>query len=171
MSIGAQVVALVAAGKLFKYMPRTGRTAKRRLYLSVEAAKDLNNPSSATNLLVGKGGIVAALDRWVLGDLVYGTRRGEFLDRLRPPPPEVWEIRVTTPAIQARLFGRMAAPNTLILTKFHTRSYLGKRGSAAWVGAMNDCVKCWDALFPSCPPFSASDIHAYVTENCDDYPI
>jgi hypothetical protein len=75
--------------------------------------------------LVGKAYIVAALDRWVLGEKIYGRKRGEFLDRLKPPPPDVWEIRVTVPAIQARMFGRFAEPDTLILTKFHTRAVLG----------------------------------------------
>jgi hypothetical protein len=138
--------------------------------LGPDAEKDLRQPSSATNLLVGKGAIIAALDRWVLGGLVYGTKRGEFLDRLDPPPPEVWEIRVTVPAVQARLFGRFAEPDTLILTKFHTRSFLGKRGSAAWTQAMNGCDVCWNELF-GVPPFSAANIHAYVTENCDAFPI
>ena len=137
-----------------------------------DATKDLTT-ASATILLVGKGAIVAALDRWVLGDRVYGTKRkGEFLDRLDPPPPEIWEIRVTSPNVQARLFGRFAEPDTLILTKFHTRPFLGKRGSAAWTQAMNHCQTSWDQLFPGTAPFNhLNDIHAYVTENCDDFPI
>lgn len=171
MSIQAQIVALEAAGILVRYMPRVARPPRRRLYLGPDATKDLMDATSATNLLVGKGSIVGALDRWTLGDRVYGKKRGEFLDRLDPPPVEVWEIRVTVPAIQARLFGRFAEPDTVILTKFHTRSHLGKRGSQAWNLAMSACEDCWDNLFPNHAPFSSPDIHAYVTENCDDYPI
>jgi hypothetical protein len=85
--------------------------------------KDFDDPRSAVNLLVGKGYIAAAMTRWVSGGLVYGdNRRGRYLDRLTSPPPEIWEIRVTEPAVQGRLFGRFAEPDTLILTKFHTRS-------------------------------------------------
>jgi hypothetical protein len=64
-------------------------------------SKLLVDQQSATNLLVGKAHIVNALDRWVLGERVYGKKRGEFLDRLKPPPPDIWEIRVTVPAIRA----------------------------------------------------------------------
>jgi len=172
MSIRQHIAALEAAGKLVRYMPRGPGKPRRRLYLCPDAQGDLSNPASAVNALVGKGFIVQALDRWTLGGLVYGNkRRGEFLDRLDPPPPEIWEIRVTPPAIQARLFGRFAEPDTLILTKFHTRPYLGDRGSQAWNEAMKQCARCWDEHFPNDAPFSGPDIQAYVTENCDAFPI
>lgn len=152
-------------------MPRVARPPKRRLFLGPDAVKDLADPNSATNLLVGKAYIVAALDRWVLGERIYGSKRGEFLDRLKPPPPDIWEIRVTVPLVQARLFGRFAEPDTLILTKFHTRKMLGNRGSQGWVQAMNHCQQCWNALFPNFPCFTDASVHSYVTENCDDFPI
>jgi hypothetical protein len=134
--------------------------------------KDFDDPRSAVNSLVGKGYIAAALTRWVSRDRVYGDkRRGRYLDRLVAPPPEVWEIRVTEPTVQARLFGRFAEPDTLILTRFHTRSYLGKKGSEAWNAAMTACVQEWEATFPGLSPHTASTIHGYVTENCDDFPL
>jgi hypothetical protein len=134
--------------------------------------KDFDDPQSAVNSLVGKGFVAAAMTRWVSGGRVYGDhRRGRFLDRLAAPPPEVWEIRVTEPTVQARLFGRFAEPDTLILTKFHTRSYLGKRGSAAWNAAMTTCVQTWDATFLGIPAHSGSTIGDFVTENCDDFPL
>jgi len=171
MSTQDEIKKLEASGILVRYMPRNPRPPKRRLFLAPDAQKDLTDPSSATNSLVGKAFIVAALERWVLGERVYGTRRGEFLDRIDPPPPEIWEIRVTPPSVQARLFGRFAEPDTLIVTKFHTRSMLGNKGSQGWTHAMSACDKCWAGLFPATPCFSAGTIHAYVTENCDDYPI
>jgi hypothetical protein len=116
--------------------------------LGPDAQKDLLDPSSATNALVGKAYIVAALDRWVLGEKIYGKKRGEFLDRLKPPPPDVWEIRVTVPAVQARMFGRFAEPDTLILTKFHTRAMLGDKGSQGWNQAMAHCCGSWESMFP-----------------------
>jgi hypothetical protein len=121
---------------------------------------------------VGKGYIAAAMTRWVSGGLVHGDgRRGRYLDRLSAPPPEIWEIRVTEPTVQARLFGRFAEADTLILTKFHTRAYLGKKGSAAWNTATAACVQEWEATFPGIGPHSASTIHGYVTENCDAFPL
>jgi hypothetical protein len=171
MSIQSEIIKLEASGTLVRYMPRNSRLPKRRLFLAPDAQKDLTDPSSATNSLVGKAFIVAALERWVLGEKIYGTKRGEFLDRLDPPPPDIWEIRVTPPSVQARLFGRFAAPDTLILTKFHTRALLGNRGSQGWIMAMNACHGCWNGLFPSAPCFVANSVRSYVTENCDDYPI
>jgi hypothetical protein len=171
MSTQQTIIKLEAAGTLVRYMPRVKRPPKRRLFLGPDAQKDLLDPSSATNLLVGKGHIVAALDHWVLGEKIYGKKRGEFLDRLKPPPPDVWEIRVTAPRPQARLFGRFAEPDTLILTKFHTRSMLGNRGSQGWNQAMAHCKQCWEAIFPGTDYFTHQYVSGYVTENFDAFPI
>ena len=73
---------------------------------------------------------------------------------------------VTEPVIHARLFCRFAEPDTLIVTKFHTRKLLGNKGSEAWKLAMMECEKAWNSLF-SAPPFVGKTIHDYVTENCD----
>jgi hypothetical protein len=142
--------------------------------LSNQALADLNDPLSAVNVLCGgRGFIDAALTRWTTGDLVYADDRKKcrFLCRLHPPPPEIWDIRVTAPTVQARLFGRFAEPDTLILTKFHTRPMLGDKGSPGWNMAMAACVSAWANLFGATAPFSGTAIHDYVTENCDDYPI
>jgi hypothetical protein len=172
MSIQVLIASLEAAGKLTRYEPRSRHPPKRRLYLTDAALKDLNDPSSAVNALVGRGHIEAALTRWTLGDRVYGdAKKCRFLCRLKPPPPEVWDIRVTEPIVQGRLFGRFAEPDTLILTKFHTRSMLGKMGSPNWISAMNSCQATWAGLFGNLPPYSGTTIHDYVTENCDDFPI
>ncbi|HKT19053.1 MAG TPA: hypothetical protein VJR47_13485 [Stellaceae bacterium] len=139
--------------------------------MAQEAYKDFTDTSSAVNLLVGKGFVEAALTRWTSGGRVYGNaRRGLFLDRLDPPPSEIWEIRVTSPIVQARLLGRFAEPDTLILTKFYTRQHLGKKSSTAWKNAMKECEETWKSLFEEAP-FAGTTIHDYVTENCDDFPI
>lgn len=168
----AYIATLEAAGKLRRFVPRSRQAPKRRLYLADLATREFDDPSSATNVLVGKGFIESSMTRWVLGERVYGdARKGRFLTRLRAPPPEIWEIRVTEPVTQARLLGRFAEPNTLVLIKLHTRRYLGKSGSDAWSGAMAECHDWWSNAFPAVELFSASDVHAYVTENCDDFPI
>ena len=171
MSILTTIPALEADGKLTRFMPRRGQTPRRRLYLAAPALKDFTDRSSAVNLLVGRGFVEASLTRWTIGDRIFGShRRGYFLDRLCPPPPEIWEIRVTEPTVQARLFGRFAGPNTLILTKFYTRQLLGKKGSQGWQHAMAECEKIWNDLFDE-SPFSAETVGEYVTENCDDFPL
>ena len=137
MSIKLRLAVLEASGDLTRYAPKLRAPLKRRLFLAKEAVDEFNNPSSATNLLCGRGYIANAMTRWVSGGLVHGNRkRGLFLDRLDPPPNEVWEVRVTEPAIQARLFGRFAEQDTLILNRFHTRQFLGDKGSVNWSSAM-----------------------------------
>lgn len=130
----------------------------------------LTDPNSATNILTGRGYIEASLTRWVLGDRVYGSRRKHgFLVRLEPPPPEIWEVRVTEPNVQARLLGRFAEPDTLLLFRFYTRQHLGRKGSENWRNAMAACEADWQTLFGREEPFSGRFLHDYVTENCDDY--
>lgn len=171
MSIKVKINALVAEGGLLGYPSRRSQASRRRLYLTALAWDDLMNSNSAVNLLGCRGYIEASLTRWISGGRVYGDTRGRFLFRLDPPPPEIWEVRVTEPIVQARLLGRFAEPDTLILTKFMTRPLLGKKGSTAWNSAMAECANSWGVLFGACAPFSAATIHEYVTENCDDFPI
>jgi hypothetical protein len=172
MSTRLSIVQLQSAGKLLPFEPRTRQPAKRRLYLAQPAAADLANPQSATNILSGRGYIEAALTRWTAGGRVFGdAKRGRFLFRLDPPPPEIWEIRVTEPTVQSRLLGRFVEPDTLILTKFYTRPLLGKKGSAEWSAGMTACVAIWNELFPDSEPFSGTHIQNYVSDNCDEFPI
>jgi hypothetical protein len=167
MSIENLIASLEAAGKLRPFKPRSRHKAQRRLYLSPAAMADYDDPQSAINLLVGDGFVRAAMTRWTLGERIY---KG-FIKRLDPPPPEIWEMRVTEPIVQGRLLGRFACADTLVLTKFHTRGLLGKRGSVAWASAMQGCDSYWRTAFPGVPIFSCASIHDYVTENCDDFEI
>jgi hypothetical protein len=175
MSMTEALKALQLSGELEPWIPvRTRQKPKRRLFLTTEALQDLRDPNSAINLLAWnnratRGRIEANLDLWVLGGRVYLNKKRRFMCRLRPPPPEIWEVRVTEPQPQVRLFGRFLEPDTLILTKFRSRNELGDKDSRAWTTAMRDCARKWTQLFPTIPPFSAKTVHEYVTENCDDY--
>ena len=146
---------------------------KRRLYLTATARRHLTDPGSATNVLGLRGYIQAAMTHWVTGNRVRGDEGGNprFLKRLCPPPPEIWEVRVTDPTPQVRLLGRMVEPDTLILDRFHTRQFLGDKGSAAWKEAMTAVDSALRELFPNVPLFQRQDIREYVTENCDDFQI
>ncbi|MGA3006065.1 MAG: hypothetical protein ABSE20_30600 [Acetobacteraceae bacterium] len=172
ISIAARLAGLEADGTVVLYRPVSRYPARRRLYLAERAIRDFNDRGPAVNVLVGAGAIAAAMTRWVAGGLVYGNgKRGLFLDRLEPPPPEVWEIRVIEHNPEARLFGRFVEPDTLVLTAFHTRGHLGKKTSRAWLDAMTACVSSWERLFPGLPPFTGYTIHDYVSENYHDFPI
>ncbi|MGA2056878.1 MAG: hypothetical protein ABSG88_16380 [Bradyrhizobium sp.] len=178
MSIAPSIKALTEAGKLCKFPLQSRQLPKRRLFLTETALKDLQSPNSATNILGVRGFIESAMTRWVLGQRVFADDKGKprFLKRLDSPPPEIWEIRVIEPRVQARLFGRFAEPDTLILTRFHSRGVLRDRKKSAahdseWQVAMKECEASWNKLFPGEAPFSGPNIHAYVTENCDDFTI
>ncbi|MBX9825159.1 MAG: hypothetical protein K2Y27_09200 [Xanthobacteraceae bacterium] len=146
---------------------------KRRLYLTGNGRKHLTDPNSATNVLKLRGHIQNALVHWVSGGRVRGDELGKarFLKRLCPPPPEIWEVRVTDPTPQVRLLGRVVEPDTLILDRFHTRGYLGDKGDPGWKEAMEGCHSTFEKLFPGEPIFQRATIHEYVTENCDDFRI
>lgn len=170
MSIADELRALEANGEIVRYRPERARRARRRLYLARRAVEAYNDPHSAVSMLVGKGYVCAALDRWALGDRVCGdATRCRFLCPLHPPPPHIWEVRVTLPVAQGRLFGCFLEPNTLVLTHFHMRRYLDEDDH--WFVAMTDCQRTWERLFPFRTPFQSTCIPHYVTENCDDFPI
>ncbi len=172
MSIANEIYGLECAGKIHRVEVRSRHTLKRRLYLTSAAKRDHDNDHSPVNFLTGRGFVEAAFSRWVTGGQIYASdsgRKGKFLKELDPPPPDIWEIRLTEPAVQARLIGSFAEPDTLILTGLHTRQHLGKRGSANWDAAIKNCEESWAGL--GLPRFHADTIHKYVTENCDDFPL
>jgi hypothetical protein len=140
--------------------------------MTATALQKFTDPGSAVNLLVGRGYVEAAFTRWTLGERVYGDEAGgRFLKRLAAPPPEIWEIRVTEPIVQARIFGRFACPDTFIVTASHTRQMLGRKGSQGWVAACSACVGEWNSIFAGTAPFAGVKISDYVTENCDEFPL
>jgi len=108
--------------------------------------------------------------RWVSGGRIIADERSKprFLKRLCPPPPEIWEVRVTDPIPQVRLIGRLVEQDTLILDRFHTRAYLGDKGDPGWKEAMDGCHATLSKIFPDEPLLMADTIFAYVSENRDD---
>ncbi|MBV0888154.1 hypothetical protein KTQ54_06330 [Komagataeibacter oboediens] len=176
--------ALVNVRKLIPYRPKLlvrGRfkpvvrgPMKRRAFLTPAAQNDLENTNSAVWILGGEaaiGSIHNALTRWVTGGRVYKSHDTHFLKDLTPPPPEIWEIRVTEPQPQFRIFGRFLEQDTFIVTNMHSRSFLGKKGSAEWGEAMATCETQWKSL-PCMPdPMAENEISKYVGEEFDDFPI
>jgi hypothetical protein len=172
MSIRDLIRHHVAKGALRPARPLSPRApVKREMYLTVRAQREFDDASSAVNILCGRGYIQRALERWVTGGHIYASNRSKrFLKRLDEPPPEIWEIRVTEPATQGRLFCRFAATDCLVLTGMHTRKMLGDAGSAAWTHAMADCETQWNTLFPGLPPHRAEGLGGYISGNFDDVP-
>lgn len=148
---------------------------KRRLYLADQAMIEFDNPNSAVNSLVGRGFVEASLARWVSGGHVNGNkRRGLFVDRLKPPPPDVWELRITEPIVQARGLGFFAEKDTLVLMRLHTRKFMGDRHPTQedqWDRTMKECVETWNRLFAGHSVHQGTAIYDFVSENVDDFPI
>lgn len=175
MSISDQLRRLEEQGAVAPYVPMSRQPAKRRLYLADQAKTEFDSPNSAVNSLVGKGFVEASMARWVLGGRVIGNkRRGLFVDRLDPPPPDIWEIRVTEPIVQARGLGCFAEPDTLVLLRLHTRGFMGNRTPGRvdqWDRTMGECSRVWTQLFPASAPLTGLSIKEFVSENFDEFPI
>jgi hypothetical protein len=174
MSIDDEISAHAKAGALVLFRPRSRRPIRRLLFLTRNAAKALSDPHSAVELLGSRAAIEDAMTRWTTGERVNGHRidgilRCSFICRLAPPPPEIWEIRITEPIVRSRILGRFAEPDILIATSLRTRTLLGRRCSSNWAVAMKDCEQTWNQLFPARTPFTAARAREYITENCDDF--
>lgn len=170
MSISVLLQQLETEQKLCRFVAKSRRKSQRRLYLSDGACREFNDANSAVNLLTGQGYLKAAFTRWVLGDRVFGLDgKPRFLKELDPPPPDIWEIRITEPAVQARLLGAFIEQDTLVLLRLRTRGALGKKGGEGWTSEMKGCASDWATLFPGVPRLHADNVSDYIGENFDGF--
>jgi len=115
--------------------------------------------------------IRATFTHWVLGGLIYASAKKRILKDLCPPPPEIWELRITEPEPQYRAIGRIVQPDTFIVTDILNRDYLGDFGSNAWGNAMRDCDEQIQQLNITPAFFVGQKVADYVSKNCQDFPI
>jgi len=168
MSISDLIIKAEQNGQLLRYIPRALRGCKRAAFLSKEAYNDINKELSAASLLGGTGYIHAALTKWVNGEYIY---KG-FIKRLAKPPPDIWEIKVTEPNPQWRIFFRFADKDTIIISKCYSRNTLKDKNSQAWKEAMNGCETFWNNIFGNISPFVNEDRSInYVSDKCDDFKV
>lgn len=170
MSIVPFLQTHIANSTLEKFDAPKGQTARRGLLLAPEAQKALKDPNSPIVVLGYRPQTLVMMEKWVtegvMPSRLGGKAREAHLARLDPPPPEVWEFRITEPArSQVRVFGRFARPNLFVATHIISRHLLGKVGSSVWRNALRDCVSAWEALFPGVSPHSGTSLHEYVTQN------
>jgi hypothetical protein len=176
MSIKAHLKSLEGAGKITRFAAPVPFSSRRALYLAPELMKELTNPSSHVNFHKAAADCERMMERWVKGDPMNislgGPGRGSMLARLDPPPSDVWELRVTDPRPQFRIFCQFAGPDILIATSVENRNLLGEKArgrkrSDAWSKAMYGCTeKCGELLAPF-KPFSSDNAADYVTEKCN----
>lgn len=167
MSINDLIATKVHEGKLVPYLPLRG-VSNRRAFLSSKVMDEINKPMSAVNAFGASGYVKAALTKWVLGEPIY---KG-FLKKLAEPPPGIWEIRVTQPMPQFRVFLRFAAKDTIIVSGIYSRGRVDERGSNEWSAAMNECADLWNELFEGHAYFAnGTRSTEYVSEACDDFKV
>jgi len=159
-------------GVLFRVLPPRGQAALRTLFLTAEAARGINDSNSPIRMLGSAAAVQQMLEKWVVGGRMAvrlsGKKAGATLARLDEPPPEIWDLRVTQPVCQVRIFCRFAAMDSLIVTHMSTRGLLGNAGSREWQKAMAKCLHDWEALFPQIPVFKGSSVNDYISANAED---
>jgi hypothetical protein len=100
--------------------------------------------------------------------------RGAFMLRLRinriakPPPPEIWEVRVTDPEPGIRVFGRFFERDAFVAFTWQDRLDLGNpytewKAREAWWAAAQRCRVRWANHFGSLKPLSGKYPNDYLT--------
>lgn len=175
MSTANLVGNLENAKRIVRYQPDGNRNARRCLFLTADAVKEYNNDQSAVILLAKRGPIKNAFDHWTLGRRIWAREsggvytEGRFLKPLHPPPPNIWEIKVTEPVVQVRIFGLFIKQDNFLVTSFHTRRFLDEGQN--WLDVMNKSSDAWNLLFPTVSPLVGSKIGDYISENYDEFQV
>lgn len=175
MSTANLVKDLEIAKKIVRYKPDGNRMARRCLFLTAAAAKEYNDDQSPVILLAKRGPVKNAFDHWTLGRRIWGREsrgvftEGRFLKPLHPPPPNIWEIKVTEPVVQIRIFGLFIEQDSFLVTSLHTRRFLDEDQN--WLRVMNESAAAWKLLFPTVNPLVKNRIGDYISENYDDFSV
>ncbi|ETA72362.1 hypothetical protein MesloDRAFT_1232 [Mesorhizobium japonicum R7A] len=176
MSIKTHLNGLVTNGDLYRLEAKPPRRSLRALYCTPAVMKELNDATSSVNYHKARADCMRVMERWVSGEPIdvsmSGAGRGAVLARLDPPPPDSWELRVTEPSTQFRIFCQFAEQDTLIATHIRTRGTLlktkmrtGKNRSSAWTGAMWECkTACQTHLAPHVA-LSGNDPALFISGN------
>lgn len=174
MSMREKLMELEKEGRVHRFPSPKGFNAKRALFMSEELVKAINGANTAVGFYKCKPEVIRLFERWVKGDLIKirmnGHGKGAFIALLDDPPPDVWELRVTEPKPQFRVFCRFVCEDMIVATSIRTRDELGPRQtktgkkSQAWASAMRDCVSMWSGLFPAHEPHNGKVSSDFLTE-------
>jgi hypothetical protein len=100
------------------------------------------------------------------GELIVSADPRELvcqLKRLEPPPPEIWEMRVSEPSPGIRVFGRFAHKDIFIALLWEDRILLGPFGSRRWKYFASKCEQDWHKYFPRHNPVEGRSINEYLS--------
>lgn len=173
MSIENRLIELKNEEELVAFKAPKGFKSKRALFISKSVMNEILKANSNVGFHNCRPHIEAVFDNWVKGVEVAvslgGSGKGALLARLDPPPPNIWELRVTDPSPQFRVFCMFAAKDILVATQIENRNVLGSKQtktgkkSAAWTKIMQDCNNEWVRLFPNNIPFDSANLDEMMT--------
>lgn len=174
-SINSHLVELEKQGLLKRYAPSSAKKVVRALYFTKSVDDEISGAQSGVNFHRARAFVERVMERWVLGERIIvsmaGGGTGAVLARLDPPPPGVWEFRITEPRTQFRMFGQFVAKDVMVVTGIHNRSVLGDRyrsnnkRSVEWADAMHECAQSVRKLIDPCQPLLTDDPADYLSEN------
>ncbi len=174
MSIHDRLNELETRKNIHRYPPPQGFKARRALFVTDELLKELNSANSSVNFHNAKIETLRMFERWVKGDLIkvrlVGHKPGAFVSLLDPPPPDIWEFRITEPAIQFRVFFRFVSEDMIVATSIRSRKLLGNkktkggRKAQAWQDVMRECEGRWSQLFPHHEPMTGTTAADFLTD-------
>lgn len=176
MSIRTHLNGLVSEGTLHSFMVQPPLRPLRALYFTPAVFKELDDPGSTVNYHGVRADCLRVMERWVSGGMIAmsmsGSGRGAVLARLDPPPPDAWELRITEPNVQFRLFCQFVERDVLVATHIRPRGTLlskkmrsGKTRSSAWTGAMWDCKTTCQKLITPQVALNGDDPALFISES------
>jgi hypothetical protein len=173
MSIEGQLVARETDGSIYAFKPPKGFKAKRALYLSIPVLREITGTNTNVAFHKCKMDIERVFDSWVKGDEIRvstkGSGKGATLAKLDPPPDGVWELRITEPRVQFRVFCQFAKKDFLVATAIENRGVLGNKYTAngkfarEWQRVLQHSNKEWGRLFPTFDPLSTPDLNLLLS--------
>lgn len=172
MSIYERLSEAEEQGTIIRYR-RAPIEEKRALYVTASFFRELSHPGSAIDFFGQKFSVSALFTRWLNGSplsiRLHDRAFQAELARLEPPPEEIWEMRITVPRPQLRVFGRFAERDVFVAMFAINRDRLGRAFSAngrknqSWQGAMYECEAIWNGILGGAEPFRGQSASDYVS--------
>ncbi len=173
MSIEDQLVARESDGSIHAFKPPKGFNAKRALYITAPVLREITGKNTNVDFHKCKMDIERVFDSWVKGDefrvSAGGPGKGAVLAKLDPPPDGVWELRITEPKTQFRVFCQFAKKDVLVATAIENRNVLGNKYTASgkfaaeWQRVMHSSINTWNRLFPGLAPAGGLDLNSIIS--------
>jgi hypothetical protein len=170
MSIRGEIRARIneKPARLFFLSPLVASAAVvREMFVSEEINRVAHPPWPATVEGRRHAQMRAYLDAWTEGRRLtvandpYKKAKATNMARTDPIEDEVFDIRCIDPKPGVRVLGCFADFNLFIALTWNCRENLPDDKS--WRDEIERCKAAWRRLFHTYPPFSGTDLHAYLS--------